>query len=269
MHRLNLTYQSTMTINQLKARLLTKLISSCGKPEELTRVNQYILTRYSLKPQSFDNSLQRPSFGLFPGLTAKPWHDSNEFEWITKLKRQAEVIKDEMRIIIKHPGFGPQYRTSGMRGAWNAFYLYAYGKASRRNCFHCPITTKLMNDIPGAVHGGLVLFSALAPRSHIKAHYGVSNTRLRCHLGLSIPEDCRIQVGDETRGWAEGECIVFDDSFRHEVWHNGSELRWVLLIDFWHPDLTPPEQKALQRLNFLFSQERSLRRQLLTNRALP
>jgi aspartate beta-hydroxylase len=62
---------------------------------------------------------------------------------------------------------------------------------------------------------------------------------------------------------------VFDDSFNHEVWHDGRETRWVLLIDFWHPDLTVPEQRALTRLNHLFSRERRLRRELLSRRVVP
>lgn len=34
--------------------------------------------------------------------------------------------------------------------------------------------------------------------------------------------------------------MVFDDSFEHEVLHEGDEARTVLLVNFWHPDV-PPE----------------------------
>ena len=39
------------------------------------------------------------------------------------------------------------------------------------------------------------------------------------------------------RTWKEGECLVFDDSFEHEVWHDGKGDRIVLICDMWHPEL--------------------------------
>ena len=75
------------------------------------------------------------------------------------------------------------------------------------------------------------------PGTHIAAHCGPSNYRLRLHLGLSVPRGCRIRVGDEVREWRAGECLIFDDSFEHEVWHDGSGDRIVLIVDAWHPML--------------------------------
>lgn len=48
---------------------------------------------------------------------------------------------------------------------------------------------------------------------------GPSNNRLTVHVGLVVPPGLSITVGGETRGWTEGEAIVFDDSFEHEVAH--------------------------------------------------
>lgn len=47
------------------------------------------------------------------------------------------------------------------------------------------------------------------------------------------------------RTWKEGDWIIFDDSFEHEVWHNGTSLRMVLIVDFWHPELTTDEKRML------------------------
>ena len=52
---------------------------------------------------------------------------------------------------------------------------------------------------------------------------------------LLVPAGCRIRVGDEVREWRQGECLVFDDSFEHEVWHEGTDERIVLICDLWHP----------------------------------
>jgi hypothetical protein len=42
-----------------------------------------------------------------------------------------------------------------------------------------------------------------------------------------------------------GRCLVFDDSFEHEVGHDGATERVVLILDMAHPDL---DQTHRQRL---------------------
>lgn len=36
-------------------------------------------------------------------------------------------------------------------------------------------------------------------------------------LSLQVPPGCRIRVGREWRSWHPGRCLVFDDSYEHEV----------------------------------------------------
>lgn len=56
-----------------------------------------------------------------------------------------------------------------------------------------------------------------------------------------------MKVAEQIVNWIPGKCLLFDDSFLHEVWHKGpeGEPRIVLLFDFWHPDLSEIEKKAL------------------------
>jgi aspartate beta-hydroxylase len=54
-----------------------------------------------------------------------------------------------------------------------------------------------------------------------------------------------IRVGDEIRTWETGKCIVFDDSFEHEVWNRSKITRIVLIVDVWNPILTDAEINAL------------------------
>jgi len=85
---------------------------------------------------------------------------------------------------------------------------------------------------------------------HIEPHLGPTNMRLRCHLGINIPDgDCGLTVGGETRHWREGECLVFDDSLLHESWNRTGQARVVLVVDLWHPDLTPAEIAYLEGLH--------------------
>ena len=80
-------------------------------------------------------------------------------------------------------------------------------------------------------------FSRLVPGTHLMKHCGPSNFRLRCHLGLVVPPNVRIRCANEIREWKAGQCLIFDDSFEHEVWHDGAEDRVVLICDLWHPDV--------------------------------
>ena len=48
------------------------------------------------------------------------------------------------------------------------------------------------------------------------------------------------------RTWTEGKFIIFDDSFEHEVWHDGDSFRLVLIVDLWHPDLTEEQKESIR-----------------------
>ena len=89
-------------------------------------------------------------------------------------------------------------------------------------------------------------FSVLKPGAHIPPHTGVVNVRLVCHLPLIVPPDCGIRVGSETRGWKEGECIVFDDTFEHEAWNKSGQTRVVLIFDIWNPYLSASEREGMR-----------------------
>ena len=87
-----------------------------------------------------------------------------------------------------------------------------------------------------------LLISLLEPGTHIAAHCGPSNARLRAHVTLRHAGGAALRVAHEERAWVEGDALVFDDSFEHEVWHNGSDPRVVLILDFWHPQLPAAER---------------------------
>src|SRR3546814_9157183 len=74
------------------------------------------------------------------------------------------------------------------------------------------------------------------------------NTRLICHLPLIVPDGCALRVGAETRGWREGELLIFDDSFEHEAWNRGGSDRTILLFEIWRPDIDADEREQLTRI---------------------
>ena len=122
--------------------------------------------------------------------------------------------------------------------------FYKGGRKIEENCARCPQTAKLIEQLPGGtVREAMV--SLLEPKAIIKPHRDSGNQLLTCHLGLRIPSDCAIRVGGETRTWSEGQCLIFDTTFEHEAWNKSDEPRVVLLVDFWHPDLTQVERNFL------------------------
>ena len=146
-------------------------------------------------------------------------------------------------------------------GEWRELVLAnADGKmaaAIARHRRRCPATAAAIDAVAAAARMardgvGEVTFSALSAGAHLKPHCGSTNARLTAHLPLLVPdgEVCSIRCGDEVRTYREGELIVFDDSFEHEVWHTGaagSGVRVVLLLRFWHPDLEPSEYAGTLR----------------------
>lgn len=76
--------------------------------------------------------------------------------------------------------------------------------------------------------------------------------RFSCQ-GLKTPSGCELVVGGEPQCWAEGRCLLFDDSFLHTAFHEGSAEdgpRVVFMVDLWHPNVAAAERQAL---DFIFA----------------
>ena len=87
----------------------------------------------------------------------------------------------------------------------------------------------------------------VGPKSGIKPHSDKNNFIITCHLALDVPEgECWIQVGDTKYHWKNGKAVIFDTSIMHSTENSSDRERYVLLIRFWHPELTPAEQKAFK-----------------------
>jgi beta-hydroxylase len=118
---------------------------------------------------------------------------------------------------------------------WKTYMFFAYGLTSDENCRTCPATAAALRKIPGMK---LAMFSILSPHKHIPPHRGAYNGVLRLHLGLIVPEpreQVRIRVDDQICHWEEGKCLLFDDSYNHEVWNDTDSWRVVLFVDYERP----------------------------------
>ncbi len=151
-----------------------------------------------------------------------------DFPFVNGLKQNWRAIRAEFERIAPADFTAWHERFLYDKG-WDVFGLWAFGTKMHENCDACPITTRTVEQVPGLTTAG---FSILQPGTHIVPHEGYTNEVLRCHLGLVVPKGCEMRVGNETRTWEEGECLVFDDTIEHEVWHCGETPRAILLLDF-------------------------------------
>lgn len=159
------------------------------------------------------------------------FYDAATFPFTQTLEANWQTVRDEL-LHLRDKDFIPWPEKYLYGAGWDTYGFYAFGMKIRGNCRQCPGTAKLLEAVPNLVSAG---FSSLAAGTHITPHTGYPDGVLRCHLGLMIPEDCAIRVGDETRRWAEGKCLVFDDTVEHEAWNHSQETRVVLLLDFKAP----------------------------------
>ncbi|XP_050314825.1 aspartyl/asparaginyl beta-hydroxylase isoform X4 [Anthonomus grandis grandis] len=204
-----------------------------------------------VKQNVFLSKYQRSLYNV-RRLKGKPWWQPEDLPsyqgFFTSLKDNWKKIRYEGLSALNEQGFyEDEAENLKDKGTWKQLELFSRGHKSKKNCRKTPITCGLVQKFSDAssCRRGQTKFSVIHPGTHVWPHCGPTNCRLRVHLGLKVSPGTFIRVGDETRSWEEGEIIIFDDSFEHEVWHNGSEFRLVLIVDVWHPDLTPAEKKAL------------------------
>jgi hypothetical protein len=192
-------------------------------------------------------SQQQPGM-FYPGLDTREVHDSRRFPWVAVLEGAFGVIQAEFAALLASADFSRVNPGYTSQGEWAAAYLWAFGEKVEEVCRWCPETTRMLAAIPGVAQFGTTLFSALAPHSRIIPHHGVTNAKLRCQLPLRVPPGCKLKVGDHEIEQREGRCIVFDDSFLHSAWNDSDEARFVIVFDFYHPDLTNEEIAYLSRI---------------------
>lgn len=222
-------------------------LARLGRHDEATAVYQD-----GAKQNVFLSATQRSLYNV-PTLKGQPWwrHEDTPLSYrsfFKQLERNFKAIREEGLAVMKSRGlFQDEAENLRDKGDWKQFELFARGIKHKKHCKTCPLTCKLVEVMPEAAgcRRGQVKFSVMLPGTHVWPHCGPTNCRIRAHLGLKVPEKTFIRVDQEIRSWKEGEVMIFDDSFEHEVWHNGSDFRLVLIVDLWHPELTAAEKRSL------------------------
>lgn len=147
-----------------------------------------------------------------------PVLDVRDFDWTAGLRREWRAIRDEA-LAVTAPA-GESRIVPLLRG----------GETAKR----CSRAAAALAEVPG-LHDAA--FALLAPGAHVAMRRGATKGLLTCHLGLAVPRDggARMRVRDRIVRWAEGETLIFDDSYPHELWNDADAARIVLRLRFARP----------------------------------
>jgi aspartate beta-hydroxylase len=258
--------RKTQTIRStLSSHMLWSLCQGIAPRNEMERVHAYLMHGLKQPALEKEHGIQRPAFGTFPGLEAKPWHDPKTLNFIEELINFQDVILSELKALFRLNVFSPQLigDVDLGGGCWDVFYLHVMGQATKTGTALCPQTSAFTGQLSGVHGAGMVFFSALGSGGHIQPHDDGTNTRLRLHLPLVVPEGCTLRVASEKRPWQQGQCLYFDGSFEHEAWNRSLHTRWLLILDLWHPGLTAVERRALARISRWRRREQAVRREAM------
>tara|TARA_B100000427_G_scaffold284484_1_gene257379 strand:+ start:86 stop:784 length:699 start_codon:yes stop_codon:yes gene_type:complete len=173
-------------------------------------------------------------------LNTPPYLDLNTFfKEHNLLENNWKKIRDEINHVIKEtntlPKFheiddGQEYISDNDGIAWSLFNIKLYDMWHSDNMKRCPVTVSLLSKINNVKS---IYFSILSPGKHIPPHYGPYMGVFRYQLALSVPKqgNCELIVDGKSYHWKEGEGVMFDDTFIHEVKNETSEKRIALLLD--------------------------------------
>ncbi|HEY2260578.1 MAG TPA: aspartyl/asparaginyl beta-hydroxylase domain-containing protein [Solirubrobacteraceae bacterium] len=206
--------------------------------------------RFHKYVEALDDGSGPSSGAVYPDLPSRPWHDPREFSLVDYLETNFAAIRDEI-LTLDGARFHRESERIARTGDWDVAFFYERGRRHDDVCTACPVTTEgIEAHRTVRTMAGLIYVSRMRPATHIAAHRGPTNLRLRCHLGIEVPPgDCAIRVGERTERWQEGKCLVFDDHFEHEAWNHTDRDRIVLIVDLWHPGLSATEVTLLEGLH--------------------
>jgi len=123
---------------------------------------------------------------------------------------------------------------------WRLFILKAYGIENPRNMEACPVLASVVAAAPDVLSASI---SFMAPNKHIPSHRGPFRGVLRFYLPLVMPKAgdgspaAVLKIDGSEYRLTEGQCMLWDDTYPHEVWNRSDEVRIVLLLDVRRPNM--------------------------------
>ncbi len=130
---------------------------------------------------------------------------------------------------------------------WRTLFLKGYGLWHDTNVNLTPKTVEVLRQIPEI---DTAMLSILGGGKHIPRHRGFYKGVYRYHLGLIVPDDAPVYIvcGGQEYHWREGEGVLFDDTYRHEVWNRSEHPRVVLFLSILRDGDLPRWLRPINRM---------------------
>lgn len=234
------------------------VIGFCADLEQRNRTADVdLIYKEASKVHLFMSRYQRPLEAL-PDLESKPiWSLEDDVgltthtDEIEKIKANLADIKAEALELRKNESLWSVADGELLqKGSWLELPLYTWAKKRVFFCSLAPKTCAILKEFSAAsgCYKCTSKFNVIGSGTRVRPHTGPTNGRLRIHVPLLTPKDeskARMRVAkNDVVTWKEGEIVVFDDSYEHEVFNESEdEERIVLSIDIPHPDLADQTTK--------------------------
>ena len=150
----------------------------------------------------------------------------------SKIKAEVMNVYNNHRHLLTNMGEHYGDDSVDFKDNWKALDIIRENIINEDVEYLFPYTISTIKRIPSFF--GWIFISVLAPGTKIPRHRGKYNFKLTCHLGIDGCDGCEFIVENEKIGWKEGKFFVFNDGNYHQVNHNGTENRIVLIFDMIH-----------------------------------
>ncbi len=160
------------------------------------------------------------------------------FPAVSVLEDNWEIIRDEALALYRdgHIAIKDDLPASSFYkdNRWTSFYLKVYDSDIPSARELAPKTLALIEQVPGM---NLALFACLNPGKKLNGHHDPFAYTVRYSLGLSTPnsDECGLVVNGEDYKWADGESVLFDETYLHRAYNRSDQPRIILMTDIDRP----------------------------------
>lgn len=232
----------TIFLSKLSSNENFNSISTEERIDENLKSNLQLVEKFKKNQLKF-NTIDNPSKVIIKNQT---FYDTTIFPNLSNINYN--IVKNEFSDYLNKSNNNwidwPEYnlwKNENSNSSWKVIPLMSFGKWSEKYTKLFPKTAEQLRTIKGLVTAG---FSKLGPKTKLTLHKGwgnLSNNVLRCHLGLSVPDNkCKVYVlgiSNDVMIQKEGKWIIFDDSLYHSA-SNDDDIkdRIILLLDIERPE---------------------------------
>jgi aspartyl/asparaginyl beta-hydroxylase (cupin superfamily) len=194
----------------------------------------------------------------------------DDLQWVHRLQKQLPVIQDELAELLSSSlgrmddSDNPLHYWQSLRTrkgqAWSDDTGWAHIALIDNFRVNEDIATAMFpntfnivaESIGDRIGPRLVAIACQKAKSGIPKHCDYMNWMLTLHTALNDVGDgdggcCGMVVDGIRKDWKVGEPVVMDTTFRHSTYNTShKDDMYLLLVDFWHPDLSLDEIDAMR-----------------------